>query len=275
MADLYKLASEGISKQEFLDSFKNVVAIVARTNAEMLKRSDDSLAALTKEMKMLYAEIKATATQDIAAAKAELKIDITKALKEQEQGMKFIYDKVRSIESGEPGEDGDDGHTPTEDELLAIIKPLIPKVENGKNADPVDIDAIVAQVVAKIPARGQVGWGAHPLRILDSSGNAIDKVTRHIKFTGATTTRSADGVVTVAISGGGGGFSTLAATETPNGVKTVFTFSTATAQPSFLMVDNVWQKAVSKAGTVNWTWASGPKQATLSVPPNDDILGIV
>lgn len=71
------------------------------------------------------------------------------------------------------------------------------------------------------------------------------------------------------------GLTQLASTETPNGVITVFTFSTATAKPSFLVVDNVFQKATSKAGTVNWTWSAGPKQATLTIAPVDDIYGIV
>lgn len=74
---------------------------------------------------------------------------------------------------------------------------------------------------------------------------------------------------------GGSGFTALAATETPNGSLTVFTFAGASAQPSYLRVDNVWVKAVSASGTVNWTWNNGTKKATLAVAPQDDIEGIV
>lgn len=74
---------------------------------------------------------------------------------------------------------------------------------------------------------------------------------------------------------GGGGFTPLNSTETPNGVRTVFTFSAATAQPSYIISDNVWMKPVTKAGTVNWTWNAGTKQATMTIPPADDIEGIV
>ncbi len=74
---------------------------------------------------------------------------------------------------------------------------------------------------------------------------------------------------------GGSGFSQLSATETPNGTIKVFTFSAATAQPSFLVVDGVWMQATTASGTVNWTWASGPKQATLTIPANDDIYAVV
>jgi hypothetical protein len=73
----------------------------------------------------------------------------------------------------------------------------------------------------------------------------------------------------------GGGFTTIAATETPNGSTTVFTFSTAAAQPSYIVSDNVWLKPTSKAGTTNWTWNAGTKKATLTIPPTDDIWGVV
>lgn len=74
--------------------------------------------------------------------------------------------------------------------------------------------------------------------------------------------------------GGGGGFTTLAPTETPNGIRTVFTFATATSQPTFIVSDNAMMQATTKSGTVNWTWNSGSKQATMTIPPIDDIVGI-
>lgn len=77
------------------------------------------------------------------------------------------------------------------------------------------------------------------------------------------------------ISTGGSGFTKLSATETPNSVLTVFTFSTASAQPSFLVVDGVWMQATTALGTVNWTWNNGTKKATLTIPANDDIFGVV
>lgn len=74
---------------------------------------------------------------------------------------------------------------------------------------------------------------------------------------------------------GGSGFTTLAATETPDSSLTAFTFSTATAKPSYLVVDNVWMKPVTATGTVNWTWNAGTKVATLIIAPVDDIWGVV
>lgn len=82
------------------------------------------------------------------------------------------------------------------------------------------------------------------------------------------------GRLLVSGTGGGGGFTVLQPTETPNGVRTVFTFSAAVSQPTFIVSDNAMMQATSKSGTVNWTWNSGASQATMTIPPNDDIVGI-
>lgn len=73
----------------------------------------------------------------------------------------------------------------------------------------------------------------------------------------------------------GSGFTELSATEIPDSSITVFTFALASAQPSYIVSDNVWQKATSKAGTVNWTWNAGTKKATMTIAPQDDIYAIV
>ncbi len=91
--------------------------------------------------------------------------------------------------------------------------------------------------------------------------------------TGITISKNSNGVSTIS-STGGGGFTTLTATEVPNGTLTVFTFSTATAQPTFIVSDGTFQPAVAKSGTTNWTWNAGAKQATMTVPPQNDIIGI-
>lgn len=72
----------------------------------------------------------------------------------------------------------------------------------------------------------------------------------------------------------GGGFTKLTPTETPNGVITVFTFGAASSQPTFIISDNAIIQATSKSGTVNWTWNNGAKKATMTIPPQDDIVGI-
>ncbi len=241
----------------------------------MIKRQDDSFVAITAQFKTLEKDLKESVANDFAGLKTDLTAKINKALTEQANGMKFIYDKVAAIEDGIDGDDGTDGLTPTKDELLALIKPLIPAATEAP-----DIDSIVAQVLEKIPKQGasRVGWGAHPL-VIAQTGTIKEKVARHINFKGTAVTsvvRNANGVVDVTLTGGGGGGLTeLTATETPNGNLTVFTFAAAAAQPTYIVVDNVWMKAVSKAGTTNWTWNGGTLKATLAIPPTDEIFAFV
>lgn len=91
--------------------------------------------------------------------------------------------------------------------------------------------------------------------------------------TGITIARDSVGRSTISVAGTG--FTTLVATETPNSGRTVFTFAAATAQPTFIVSDNVWMRATTKSGTVNWTWNNGTKQTTMTVAPQDEIYGIV
>lgn len=62
--------------------------------------------------------------------------------------------KFFSLLQGEKGKDGVDGHTPTEEEIKAIIEPLIPQPIAGRDGvDGKDADEtkIIREVVAKIP----------------------------------------------------------------------------------------------------------------------------
>lgn len=199
---MMELLAASATKQEVTDAFAALIKFV-----KTLKESNAQEITLMKSaISMLGEKMKEDVGSDMSGAKQEMMAYCEKEMstmmkgmkkmeKEQMDGMKFIYDKVAGLE---------DGHTPTRDELLALILPLIPQVENGKDAE-VDVDAIVEQVLAKIPkptfGGSRAGWGAHPLAI-QSSTATVEKVARNIKFTGATVTRSPDGVVTVAVGGG-------------------------------------------------------------------------
>jgi hypothetical protein len=122
-----------------------------------------------------------------------------------------------------------------------------------------------------------LGHGGQASVAVMRSGTLKAQVAPTLNFKGAgapTITTNSNGILDLDFSASGG-VTELAATETPNGSTTVFTFAAATAKPSYIVADNVWMKATSKAGTVNWTWNSGTKQATLSIPPNDDIFAIL
>lgn len=98
---------------------------------------------------------------------------------------------------------------------------------------------------------------------------AITPANQAIAKTGATTFSN------VSTGTGGGGFTILLPTETPDGNQTVFTFSAATSQPTFIVSDNAMMRATGKrAAAINWTWNNATKQATMTIPPSDDIVAI-
>lgn len=65
----------------------------------------------------------------------------------------------------------------------------------------------------------------------------------------------------------------IAATEVVNGSTSAFTFPSATAQPSFVVIDGAVMRATTSSGVPNWTWSG--TTATCSVTPNEDIIIIV
>lgn len=226
------------------------------------------------------------------------------------QELETSFDNVKKGPKGSDGIDGVDAVVPDVETIARAAAKYIPVPKNGnpgKDAQPVNLKKL-ARAAAKhvvvptvLPPKetdpevivgrilehfkeGKVKLNvAHlegleqtlsPIRNLLARGGIRGGGDTVAAGTNVTITRLANGQVQISASSGAG-FTALTATETPNGNITVFTFAAATAQPSYLVVDNVWMKAISKAGTVNWTWNSGTKQATLAIPPNDDIFGIV
>lgn len=212
------------------------------------------------------------------------------------------YTESLKPEKGEPGKDGE---SPSAQEIVRLLKPHLPKGEPGRDAPALDEKKIIKEILKKIPIP-QDGKDAiidHDAIVEKILGKIIKEKklsTKHLSdfnegleqtiapirhlatgFRGGGDTVAAGANVSISQSGGvktisvTSGLTKLTATETPNGVLTAFTFSAATAKPSFVISDNVWLQATSKAGTVNWTWNSVSKVATLTVPPVDDILAIV
>jgi hypothetical protein len=62
--------------------------------------------------------------------------------------------------------------------------------------------------------------------------------------------------------------------EAVDGSRTVFTFSTLTSQPRFVVSDNAQMQAVTSRGNVNWTWNQSTLQVTMMVTPQDDLCAL-
>lgn len=249
MYDMFSgMLKDHLGRSEFVEAFRNVVAQIQK-----LKLSNaQEIASMREHVNLITQRVE---------EKVQAKLATIQHGKDGRTPLKGI-----DYMDGEDGRDGEDGKTPTQEELLAIITPLIPKVKDGKDAEA-DIDAIVAQVLAKVPkGNGRVGWGAHPLLIKNSSGTAIDKVARIIKFgTNLTTTRSPDGVVTVSASGGSGSGYQAPLTGGLTGT------NTWTTAPNIIVVDQ--GRAMQKTntdGSANWT---GTTTTVLTIKPIFDVYG--
>lgn len=198
----------------------------------------------------------------------------------------LIQERINSIKQGPEGRPGRNAEV----DLSTVVSAVVPEVvkhipkpkdgqtikgergQDGKHADP---EAVVEHLVKTKKLK---------VEHIDGLGETLASI-RNIKAFGAmrgggdtveagsnVTITNTNGVKTISATGG---FQTLTATETPNGSLTVFTFASATAQPSFIMSDNVTLRATTAAGTVNWTWNAGTSQATMTIPPQDDITAIV
>lgn len=278
MYDMFSgMLKDHLGRSEFADALKKIVEQVQKLK---LSNAQD-ITAMRQHLNQLSDALKKDHADDLDnAKKASLDYStrlIKKLVAEYDAKMAALDEKMDAVEDGKPGKDADEEK---------IIQTVLAQIKLPKQKDAI-IDTVQLREnlgikkleddfkrIASMP-HGRAGWGAHPLLIQNSSGTVIDKIARIIKFsTNLTTTRSLDGVVTVTASGGSG-FTTLTATETPNGVITVYTFAGASAQPSYLVVDNVWMKATSKSGTVNWTWNNPTHKATLTIPATDDIWAVV
>lgn len=174
------------------------------------------------------------------------------------QGLQGIEGKEGKVgRSGPKGEKGMDGSSDTALEIVSKINTL----ENTVKINVIEnLEGILATMHRNI---NSISKGKY----MRGGGDVVEAGSN------VTITR-VNGRRRIA-SSGGSGFTTLDATETPNGILTVFTFSSASAQPTYVISDNVWLRAVSEVGTVNWTWSAGLKQATLAVPSLDDIWAVV
>lgn len=171
LKSLLTLLEASVTKSEFSDAVKTLVSFVKDIRTGNEKEWALIKSAISMLGDKLSQENATKITDEISRVEKKLSTPILNALKEQETGMKFIYDKVAKLESGVDGDTGADGHTPTEEELLTIIKPLIPQVTNGKDAEPVDIEALEQRIMRRfnnIP-RPHGGQAAHPMKFYDLS----------------------------------------------------------------------------------------------------------
>lgn len=189
-----------------------------------------------------------------------------------------------------PPEKAKDGKTPTKKELLALIEPLIPEMpvaipgKPGKDGKP---------GVGRIPRHewrgtfirfeqpdGEFGpWvnlqgapsesiqygGSMPSVTVVQGANRFEGVAKIVLDENLTATRTPNGVVISAPSGGG--MTELTPVESPDGIITEFTF---TQKPKFIVTEI--SNFVEGAG-FGFTWSGS--EATLPIAPSTFVRGYV
>lgn len=100
---------------------------------------------------------------------------------------------------------------------------------------------------------------------LKDEGIPVVTGLKSLDMIGAGVAASGVGQAGTASIPGGGAFTTLPATGVVNGVNTTFTF---TQQPTYIVSDGAWYRVNN-----GWTWSV--LTATMSIPPNNDIYGVL
>jgi len=96
LEEILNLLNESITREEFVSSFENVAKMVVAGELKLSQRITDALA-------------DAKRTTDVT--KHNLTKEVEKALKEQEDGLNFLYDRVSRLKDGKKGDKGERGES--------------------------------------------------------------------------------------------------------------------------------------------------------------------
>src|SRR3990167_3801114 len=124
---MFQTINNGVGKAEFVASFKALMEVVLRREkainaflskmeVELKEKGADNVQALLK----MFDGLKMKEESEMSSMMSKHEKEMKKMMKDQEDSLNFIRDKVRKIKEGA------DGHTPTKDELITLITPLIP-----------------------------------------------------------------------------------------------------------------------------------------------------
>lgn len=283
LKDKLQAIDDAVTRQELSKAIEAMLVFEKNIG----KRTEAELTAIKKSVDSAIERVQTLAQKESETSKQEIMDYCDNMMNE----MRLTHESMMAecdakMSEMKDGEDGMDGQDADEEAILEKLKAEIPhrmtaiEIRDALESiqledEQLNIEAIrglkeiLEKLEQKIGGRTTIIGGNHPLSTLpdvNASGISDGQVLAWNATLGRweATTPS-----------GGAGFTQLTATETPDGTITVFTFAAASAKPSFIIVDNVWMKATTKSGAVNWTWNAGAKQATLTVPPNEDIVGVV
>ncbi len=127
LREIMKITTEGLTKSEFLSSFKAVINHVLKTEVKLIEKVD----LLSRQLKGENNKLSESTQASLSDLTEELNKDMATALKQQKTSLEFIYDKMRRVKNGLNGKNGLDGL-------------------DGEDADQVDIDKLIKKVLDEI-----------------------------------------------------------------------------------------------------------------------------
>ena len=105
LKSLFKLVDESLTKKDFEEKFSKILKFLTDLKA----KNQVDISTLKENISLLSKELKGDNTTNISGLKNEFIKMIDKALKDQEDGLNFMRDKVRNLKEGTDGKDGKNG----------------------------------------------------------------------------------------------------------------------------------------------------------------------
>lgn len=117
--DILIQLSGGITKKDFISSFKKILSIVLDIEKKLIKRINGIIETSKQEQEAL----KKATEADLSDLIAQTEQKVEEALKEQEESLNFVKDKARRIKNFTNGKDGKDAdETKIVEKVLNKIK---------------------------------------------------------------------------------------------------------------------------------------------------------
>lgn len=120
LKNILELLNASVTKTEVMDAFKTLLSFVS----QLKQANAEEMSLIKSAVSVMGEKWKEQMQRDIESFKGQALKDIQKALREQEQGMKFIYDKVSSLKDGENGKDADEQQV-----IQSVLAQIPPDVE--------------------------------------------------------------------------------------------------------------------------------------------------
>lgn len=162
---LISLLDETPTKEEFVKAFEAVTAYVKQID----ERTAKDVETLASSLAQFVEKVKGDTSSSLEDIKGQVdqvfvgervgKMEMSHGEKMQEMQDMFdrIEEKLKTVKNGRDGENGlrgVDGKTPTKEQLISLIEPLIPKIED---------------IVSKVPQRVQTPAKSFQIRKTDVS----------------------------------------------------------------------------------------------------------